>query len=105
MNMHASQLRERDVINICTGKRLGYICDFLIDCDCGKISAVLVSEHYFSLGNGKNTICIPWDKICCIGTDAVLVRIEQGDCIAEGTCQEPEKKREEKRRRENWFFG
>lgn len=105
MNYHASQLRERDVINVCTGRRLGYICDFVIDCDCGKITAILVSDHFFSLSGGKNTICIPWEKICCIGNDAVLVRIEEDDCKPERRSDDSCNSGEDKRKRGSWFFG
>ena len=47
MMCNSSALREKDVINICDGRRLGFICDFVIDTDCGKICAVYVSDHFF----------------------------------------------------------
>jgi len=71
--INTSNLRELDVINVCDGRRLGWLCDFEIDGSCGKICAVFVSERYFSLCGQKNTLRIPWEKVVCIGEDAVLV--------------------------------
>lgn len=103
MIIHSSQLREKDVINLCDGRRLGFICDFSIDTDYGKITAIHVSDHFFGLNGGKNTVCIPWERICCIGDDTILVRCEGLD--------HPHKKeydhREncEGRRKGSWLFG
>ena len=35
MTLTSCELREKDVINVCDGKKLGYICDMDIDTDCG----------------------------------------------------------------------
>lgn len=73
MIINTSNLRELDVINVCDGRRLGWLCDFEVDGSCGKICAVFVSEKYFSICGQKNNIRIPWEKVVCIGEDAVLV--------------------------------
>lgn len=73
MIINCSALKELDVINVCDGRRLGWLCDFEVDGSCGKICAVFVSEKYFSLCASKNPLRIPWEKIVCIGEDAVLV--------------------------------
>ena len=83
--INTSNLRELDVINVCDGRRLGWLCDFEVDGSCGKICAVFVSEKYFSICGQKSSVRIPWDKVVCIGEDAVLV-----DC-----GREPERCREE----------
>ena len=75
MITEVSKIREREVVNVCNGKNLGYICDILIDTDCGKIVAIFVSENVFGFG-GKNSKRIPWEKITCIGEDTILVSIE-----------------------------
>lgn len=103
MIIHSSELREKDVINVCSGRRLGFVCDFMIDTDCGKITAIHVSDHFFGLGAGKNSICIPWEKICCIGNDTILVQIDDKDC-------KPKIKSEQnddcgRKKRGNWLFG
>ena len=84
MILHTSCLREIDVINVCDGKRLGWVCDFEIDGACGKICAVFVSEKLFGFSGNKNTLRLPWDKIKCIGEDAILV-----DCVRDAVqCRE-----------------
>lgn len=79
MIFYSSELREKDVINVCNGRRLGYVCDFLLDSEGGKITAVYVSDHYFGLTGVKNALCIQWDKICCIGDDTILVQLDEKD--------------------------
>lgn len=66
-------LRDKDVINVCDGKKIGYICDMVIDSECGRIVSLSVSDRYFGFTAQKNPIRIPWDKIRCIGKDTVLV--------------------------------
>ena len=73
MQIRTSCLRDADVINICTGKRLGWICDFEIDTCSGRICTIFVSDKIFGFSGQKNIIRIPFDKIVCIGDDAILV--------------------------------
>ena len=86
MMCNSSALREKDVINICDGRRLGFICDFVIDTDCGKICAVYVSDHFFGFSGQKNSIKIGWECISCIGDDTILVRVEGYDGCRESKC-------------------
>ena len=75
-----NELKNKEVINICDGKKLGYITDARIDLPCGKVIAVVVLFDCRAFGFGKcEEIVIPWDKIGCFGKDAVLVNI---DCCA-----------------------
>lgn len=73
MTLTSCELREKDVINVCDGKKLGYICDMDIDTDCGRVTAVYVSDKFFSINGSKNCIKIRWDMIKCIGEDTILV--------------------------------
>ncbi len=74
-------LRSKDVIDICDGKRLGYIHDAVIDvCSgCVKAVTVLCDCRAFSFGKGEELV-VPWDKICCFGADAVLVKLDASCC-------------------------
>lgn len=71
------ELQTKDVINICDGKRLGYIRDVIIDvCSgCVKAVSVLCDCRPFSLARSEELV-IPWDKICCFGKDTVLVKLD-----------------------------
>lgn len=105
MIIHSSELREKDVINVCSGRRLGYVCDFMIDTDCGRITAVHVSDHYFGLTAGKNTLCIPWEKICCIGKDTILVQIDERESLSENCHDKDCDTDRNKRKKGGWLFG
>ncbi len=96
MTLTSCELREKDVINVCDGKKLGYICDMDIDTDCGRVTAVYVSDKFFSINGNKNCIKIRWDMIKCIGEDTILVD-------AGKICRCEEKCREE-RKRKGWIF-
>ncbi len=97
MIVNASELREKDVINTCGGRRLGYICDYRIDADCGRILAIFVTEQAFGPFGGRNPLCIPWEKVVCVGEDTVLVQMPE-NC----RCEPCEGKREKKRG--GWLF-
>lgn len=77
--MRLCELREKEVINLCDGKRLGYIMDVEFDVCSGKIEKVIIP------GPGK--ICgvfgtdreyvIPFGCIKKIGPDFVLMEIQE----------------------------
>ncbi len=69
-------LREKDVVNVCDGRNLGCVTDFIIDTCEGKITALIVPRVSGFLGLAcKGDIIIPWCKIECIGADTILVKI------------------------------
>ncbi len=71
-----NSLRDKEVINVCDGKRLGYINDVEIDVCEGKVCAIVVLFDCRVFGFGKcEELVIPWEKINCFGSDAVLVNI------------------------------
>ncbi len=98
MACNTAELREKDVISTKDGRKLGFITDFEIDVTCGKICAVIVSPcgGYFAFSKGE--VRIPWDKIECIGEDAILVCPGEWSVGCE-TCQNTQKKR-----RNGWLW-
>ncbi len=72
-----SDLRNRDVVNIVDGKRLGTICDLDLDLENGRITAIIVpgTARIFSLFGGGRDYYIPWEKIVKIGVDTILVEL------------------------------
>ncbi len=74
-----NSLKDKEVINICDGKRLGYINDVEINVCSGCIVAIIVLFDLRVFGFGKcEELVIPWDKIGCFGRDTVLVNIDTG---------------------------
>ena len=70
-----SELRQREVINIIDGKRLGFVADLDIDLDLGKIRAIIVpgANYFFSFFSRHDDYIIPWEHIRKIGQDVILV--------------------------------
>lgn len=72
-----NRLKDKEVINVCDGKRLGYVNDAEINLCSGCVTAITVLFDCRVFGFGKcEELVIPWDKIGCFGRDAVLVNID-----------------------------
>ena len=69
--------KHKEVINICDGKRLGYVQDVCADLDTGRITSIIVpgSNKLLNMFSGNNDIVIQWQDIKCIGDDVILVEI------------------------------
>lgn len=74
-----SNLKDKDVINICNGKRLGYVTDLEIDLRSGRIIKLILpsGNKCFNFFSDKNLLCIPWQCIEKIGDDAILVHLAE----------------------------
>ena len=75
--IRVSDLRQRDVVNVVDGRRLGMIKDFHLDVGEGRIRAIVLPGMGKFLGLwGKNDdVEVPWEKIIKIGVDVILVEI------------------------------
>ncbi len=70
--------KHKEVINICDGKRLGFVQDVCADFDTGRITSIIVpggTNRLMNLFSNSNDIVIPWEQIKCIGEDLILVEI------------------------------
>lgn len=73
--MRLSELQEKEIIDISTGKRIGNIIDASVDID-GNIERLILEERRNNkrlLRTSKEEITIYWDKIVKIGDDTILV--------------------------------
>lgn len=72
-----SELKEKEVINIKNGRRLGLISDIDINLDDGVIETVILpgQNSILSFFRKNNDITIPWSYIRKIGVDVILVDI------------------------------
>ena len=76
MEQNLTSLTEKQVVNICDGKILGHIIDFKLNVCSGCLSAIILPGETGFFGFKKCTdIVIPWEKICRIGEDAIIVDI------------------------------
>ena len=79
--MRLSDLRCKEIINVATGQRLGYVCDADIDMPEGKLKSLIVPGpcRFFGLFGREPDFLIPLSCITRIGQDIILVEI-QGAC-------------------------
>ena len=79
--MRMSELRCKEIINIATGQRLGYVCDAELEMPAGVLKALIVPGpcRFFGLFGREPDFLIPMDCITRIGRDIILVEI-RGDC-------------------------
>ncbi|MGI6239446.1 MAG: PRC-barrel domain-containing protein [Christensenellales bacterium] len=76
--MTFSELRQKDVINICDGRRLGRPYDVCLN-ERACIEAIIVPEQCGVWGIFKldrDGLLIPWEKIRRIGDDVILVELD-----------------------------
>jgi YlmC/YmxH family sporulation protein len=75
MMVRLSDLRDRDVISVSDGKRLGVIIDIDMDIETGRLRAIVLpgSGGFMGVIGRKNDLVIPWEKIVKIGVDTILV--------------------------------
>lgn len=75
MNCCVTDLRNKDVICRCDGKRIGNICDVDVDTCTGKVVAIVIygRNRCFGLLGHEEDIRIRWEDIEVIGDDTVIV--------------------------------
>jgi YlmC/YmxH family sporulation protein len=70
------ELRQKDVINVTDGKSLGCIVDLVLDYHTGLICGLVVpGEHKFFNFFKCEQLFVPWQNICKIGEDVILVEL------------------------------
>lgn len=75
MISYYSELRYKEVIDIHTGLRLGFICDLELEDRDGRICSVICPGKPRLLGllGREDDYIIPWQSIVKIGGDIILV--------------------------------
>ena len=70
-----SDVKMKEVIDISTGERLGYVYDFVVDLEKGVIISMIAPGNAKGFGffTKSNDIIINWEDIIKIGTDTILI--------------------------------
>ena len=78
MSVRLSELKQKEVVNLCDGTRLGCSCDVVIDECHGRIDCIIVpgQSGFGGFFKGGKEIVIPWCKICKFGSDVILVDLD-----------------------------
>ncbi len=80
--MNFSDLKQKDVINISDGKRLGKPIDVTFS-ENACIESIIVPDAFSLIGCLKQTksgIQIPWERVKRIGDDVILVEVSPEQC-------------------------
>ena len=79
MISYFSDLRYKEVIDVHTGFRLGYVCDAELDDREGRLISLITPgrARLFGLLGREEDYVLPWRCIVRIGSDIILV--ETGD--------------------------
>lgn len=66
----------KEVIDLDTGQRLGYVRDALVDSETGRVRALIIPGRLRCLGLlGRGPeLALPWESISRLGEDYLLVR-------------------------------
>lgn len=75
MICYFSELRYKEVIDVQTGFRLGYVCDAEYDDAGGQLVSIITpgrAKLFGLLGREDDTV-LPWTDIVRVGSDIILV--------------------------------
>lgn len=77
MELSFCELRAKEVVNICDGKRLGNIIDLTFSSRSGEVTGIVVpfGKGLFSILKNNQDIFIPFARIVKIGKDVILVEL------------------------------
>ena len=76
MSRRSSDFRQKEVISITEGKRMGFVSDVEIDFERGVIEAIIIPgpSRFFGLFGASEDVRVPWSDIYKIGEDLILVK-------------------------------
>lgn len=72
------EIKSKQVINTVDGKCLGHVTDIIFDVVCPTVLGFVVpgqSKGFLGMFRGAKDIFIPFNCVCKIGVDAVLVEL------------------------------
>lgn len=77
MECRIEDFRFKEVINVCDGRRLGYVSDVFVEIATGRVTAIIVPGpcKFLGLFWREDDYIIPWECIRRIGSDIILVDV------------------------------
>ena len=74
----ASTFRHKEVIDISTGERLGFMTDIDVNLSTGRVNAIIIpgKRRFFGFLPPEEDIVREWHRIKKIGDDIILVATE-----------------------------
>lgn len=79
MISYFSELRYKEVIDVHTGRRLGYVCDAEFDEAEGRLISLITPGRakLFGLLGREDDYVLPWKCIARMGSDIILVETDE----------------------------
>lgn len=78
--LSTDKLKNKEVINICDGRSMGFVSDIEVDIEKGRLEGIVIpGERGFLgfFGKNENDILVSWDKVRTVGDDVILVDIQE----------------------------
>ena len=77
MNCRIIEMRNREVISVTNGRRLGVVCDVEIDTCSGKLTSIIIygKPKLFGFLGREEDLVIPWEEIQVFGEETILVSV------------------------------
>ena len=87
METSFTELRTKDVVNLCGGTKMGKILDVIFDTN-GKNVLGLVVPGERKLFRQNEDIFVPWKNITKIGDDVILINLplSKAPCVTKAKC-------------------
>ena len=75
--MTFTDLRQKDVVNVCDGRRLGKPIDLVLgESACVEALVVPAGGGFFNILRQEKEGClVPWNRVLRIGSDVILVEV------------------------------
>lgn len=76
--LNTDSIRNKEVINICDGKSMGFVCDIEINLREGRIEGIVLPRQrgFFNLfGKESDEFIIKWKDVRTVGEDVILVEV------------------------------
>ncbi|MDQ0148089.1 YlmC/YmxH family sporulation protein [Eubacterium multiforme] len=82
-NLHSiNSMRSMEIIEVNTGRKLGFISDIKLDCEEDKVQSLIIPGEVKSWFGKGEEIEIPWENIEKIGVDVILVSLDEVNIIS-----------------------
>ena len=83
MDCTINDLKSKEVIDIHTGNRLGFVADVEIDVVTGQLVSLVVPGAYKFMGlfGRENDNVVKWEQIKKIGDDIILIESGISSCL------------------------
>lgn len=77
--MTFTDLKQKDVVNVCDGRRLGKPIDLVLnEAACVEALVVPAASGFLNMLRQEKEGClIPWNRILRIGDDVILVEVRE----------------------------